>query len=377
MRLEDSKVYRPTRAIIDLKALEYNYISIKERLREDIGILAVVKADAYGHGAVEVVRRLEALGCSFLGVALCEEGIELRRAGIKTPILILGGFFEGEVGSIIDFNLTPLIFDSRSATLLHRYASKVGKVVRAHLKVDTGMGRLGVVVEELPHFLKALRNYKNIELEGLLSHFSEAEKEEKGYSLEQLKKFNKAIDLVLNAGFNPKYIHIANSAAILNIPSSLFNLVRPGILLYGSYPSERFKSILKVKPVLTLVTEVLQLKKVSKGSPISYGRDYVTARDSLIATIPIGYGDGFPRSLSNRGQALVRGKRVPIVGRICMDLTMLDVTDCPQVEVGDEVVLIGGQGEDRITVEEVAEKAGTISYEILCGITSRVRREYL
>ena len=369
-------LYRPTRAIIDLSSLEYNFRNIKSRLPEGTAILAVVKADAYGHGAIEVARRLESIGCDLLGVALCEEGMELRMAGIKCPILILGGIFPNQVDSIFDFDLTPIIFDKRSAQLLGEAAEQRGRRLCVHLKIDTGMGRLGVSVEELGDLLTEIDRLKWIDIEGVMSHLAEADSEDDTYTSRQVARFRDAVEAVSKAGFNPRYIHIANSAAIVAFPDATFNLVRPGIMLYGVYPSQRFKKDIELRHVMTLTTEILQLKRVKKGSPISYGRTFVTTRDSLIGVIPIGYGDGFVRLLSNRGRVIVRGRSAPIVGRICMDLTMIDITDIDGVEIGEEVVLIGEQGGERIEVDEVAEKAGTIPYEIFCNISPRVQREY-
>lgn len=368
---------RPTRAVINLGALDHNYREIKGRLPKGVGILAVVKADAYGHGSIEVSRRLEALGCEFLGVALCEEGVRLREAGIKIPILVLSGFFESQVEVLTRFNLTPVVFDPSHLHLLNRVGEKEGRRIGVHLKVDTGMGRLGLLPEEVPSFIEELESFPYIYLEGLLSHLAEAEDEEGTFSKEQVERFERVLQILRRSRLNPLYVHIANSAAIFTLPSFLFNLVRPGIMLYGSYPSEALRRKVTLKPLMTLTTRILQVKRVGKRVPISYGREFVTERESLIGVIPIGYGDGLPRSLSNRGYVLVRGRRVPIVGRICMDLTMIDLTDVGEVSVNEEVVVIGRQWGEEITIEEFAELSGTISYEAFCRIGSRVPREYI
>lgn len=367
---------RPTTAFIDLEALRFNYTQLKARIAKGVKVLAMVKANAYGHGAVEVTRTLEGMGCDMFGVALCEEGIELREAGIKAPILVMGGVYKGQIGSLIAFNLTPVVFDIDTATAIDEALRASGKKLPIHVKIDTGMGRLGLLPHQVAQSFRQLKGLKNLEVEGLLTHLAEADEEDKGFSREQLETFLRVMEVVNGLGFNPPLKHIANSAAIVDYPPSHFNLVRPGIMLYGSYPSRGFKDKIMLRPVMRLVTRIIQLKRVESGFSISYGRTYITEKETTIATIPIGYGDGYPRRLSGLGEVLVRGKRAPIVGAICMDLTMLDVTHIEGVSIGDEVVIIGRCGMDDITVEEVAERSGTIPYEILCGIGNRVPREY-
>ncbi len=371
-----AQIRRPTHALIDLSALEYNYRTIKEHLPHDTAVLSVVKANAYGHGTIETAKRLESLGTDFFGVAICEEAIELREAGIKSPIIILSGIPKSQTEYIFRFDLTPLIFDIASAETIGMFAEKAGRKIKVHLKVDTGMGRLGVLPEQLSSFFEMLKNFRAIEIEGVASHLCESENKDNRYSLKQIDRFHKAVQIVRSCGYSPRYLHIANSGAILNLPSSLFNMVRPGLMLYGSYPSKRFKKKMALKPVMSFVTEIIHLKEVKKGLPLSYGRRFITARDSLIAVIPVGYGDGLPRSLSNKGQVIIGGKKASIVGTICMDLTIVDVTDLPHVELGDEVILIGRQESEEITAQDVAQTAGTIPYEILCGINKRVPRFY-
>lgn len=367
---------RPTRAIIDLSALEENYREIRKGLPQGVKVLAVVKADAYGHGVVPVAKRLESLGCDLFGVALCEEGVELREAGIKVPILVLSGFFESQVEVLPRFDLTPVVFHRSHLPLLNRAGEVEGKRIGIHLKVDTGMGRLGIMPEDVPSFLRDLSSYPYLYLEGVMSHLSEAEDEEGAFSREQIERFEGTLETIRACGFHPPYIHISNSAAIFNLKAH-YNLVRPGIMLYGSYPDESLRGKVDLKPVMRLVTSILQVRRVPEGMPISYGREFVTRRESLIGVIPIGYGDGFPRALSNRGFVLVRGRRVPVVGRVCMDLTMIDLTDIGEVGIGEEVVLVGRQGGEEIRIEEFARLSGTISYEALCRIGPRVPREYI
>ena len=367
---------RPTIAEIDLKALAFNYRQIKRHIPKGVSILAVVKADAYGHGAVPVSLKLEKLGVEYLGVAIPEEGVELRKGGVKAPILIFGGIFKGDAEEIIRYGLTPVVFDIESLKHLSKAAEKRRKKARVHIKVDTGMGRLGVPSELFPAFLKDLRKYPDIEIEGLLSHFSMTDGEEV-YTSYQWKKYQEAMAMAREIGISSRYLHMASSATLTTFPSFSGNLVRPGIMLYGSYPSPAIEKLIELRPVLTLKTRIHLLKSVSAGSRISYGGTFVTRRESLIATLPIGYADGYSTRLSNQGEVLIRGKRAPIVGRVCMDLIMVDVTGIPGVSKGDEAILIGRQGEERITADEIAKKIGSIPYEVLCLIGKRVPRVYI
>jgi len=367
---------RPTIAEIDLKALAFNYRQIKRHIPKGVSILAVVKADAYGHGAVPVSLKLEKLGVEYLGVAIPEEGVELRKGGVKAPVLIFGGIFKGDAEEIIRYGLTPVVFDIESLKHLSKAAEKRRKKARVHIKVDTGMGRLGVPFELFPAFLKDLRKYPDIEIEGLLSHFSMTDGEEV-YTAYQWKKYQEGLAMAREMGISSRYLHMASSATLTTFPSFSGNLVRPGIMLYGSYPSPAIEKLIELKPVLTLKTRIHFLKSVSTGSRISYGGTFVTRRESLIATLPVGYADGYSTRLSNQGEVLIRGKRSPVVGRVCMDLTMVDVTGIPGVSKGDEAILIGGQGEERITADEIAKKIGSIPYEVLCLIGKRVPRVYI
>lgn len=368
---------RPTVAEIDLKALEYNYCQIQRRIPKGTGIMGVVKADAYGHGSVPVSLRLEKLGAEYLGVATPEEGVELREGGVKTPILILGGLFsEEDIKRVFKFSLTPVVFEKEVLPLLSREAKRQGRKFKVHLKVETGMGRLGVAMDRWPAFLKEVKRSKEIEVEGILSHFSMADEDGGAYSAAQWEEFKRAVTLAEALGIPFKYLHMANSANLAAFAFCSGNLVRPGIMLYGSYPSPPFQERIKLRPLMTLKTRIHFLKTVPSGARISYGGTFVTRRDSLIATLPIGYADGYSRLLSNRGEVLIRGKRAPVVGTVCMDYIMVDATDIPHVSSGDEVVLIGKQGKERITAEEVAEKIGTISYEVFCSVSKRVPRIY-
>jgi alanine racemase len=368
---------RPTVAEVDLKALEFNYRQIQKKVSKGAKILGVVKADAYGHGSLRVSLALEALGVEYLGVAIPEEGVELRKGGVRTPILVLGGLFSEEEGNrFLRYNLTPVVFERESLRWLSKEAKKHRKTVRVHLKVDTGMGRLGVSTEGWPAFLQEVTRYREINVEGILSHFSMADEDGGAYSMEQWRKFEQAVAVAQASGLRPRYLHMANSANLATFAFCSGSLVRPGIMLYGSYPSPTFEKRIKLRPLMTLKTRIHFLKRVPAGIRISYGGTFVTQRESLIATLPIGYADGYRRLLSNRGEVLIRGQKAPVVGTVCMDYVMVDVTHIARVSSGDEVVLLGKQGKEKISAEEVAEKLGTISYEVLCSVGKRVPRVY-
>jgi alanine racemase len=367
---------RPTVAEIDLRSLEFNYRQLKKRIPKGVKVLAVVKADAYGHGSIPISLKLEKLGVEYLGVAMAEEGVELRKGGVKAPILILGGIYGGELDQVFRFHLTPVAFRRDSLQLLSKEAERRRRKIRVHLKVDTGMGRLGVPLNLWPTFLEEMRRFPIIEVEGILSHFSMTDEDEGTFTANQWNEFQKAVAMAEKMGIFCKYLHMANSATLTTLPSCSGNLVRPGIMLYGSYPSPMFQDLITLKPVMTLKTCIHFLKSVPPGTKISYGGAFITKRESLIATLPIGYADGYSRHLSNQGEVLIRGKRAPIVGKVCMDFIMVDVTEIPNVSLGDEAILMGKQGKEQITAEEIAEKIDSIPYEVLCLIGKRVPRVY-
>jgi alanine racemase len=294
---------------------------------------------------------------------------------VKTPILVLGGVFGEEVNQIFRSRLTPVVFRKDSLKILSGEAERRRRKLKVHIKVDTGMGRLGVPLNLWPDFLKEVKGLSHIEVEGLLSHFSMTNEEE-AFTREQWRRFKEAVDMAKGMGISFKYLHMANSATITTYPAFSGNLVRPGIMLYGSYPNPMFRDLISLKPVLTLKTRIHFLKSVPSGTRISYGGIYRTRRESLIATLPIGYADGYSRHLSNCGEILIHGKRAPVVGKVCMDFIMVDVTNIPRVSLGDEVILMGRQEKEEITVDEIAEKINSISYEVLCGIGKRVPRVY-
>ncbi|HTP05777.1 MAG TPA: alanine racemase [Nitrospirota bacterium] len=367
---------RPTAARINLQSLSHNFNEVMHRA-DGRKILAVVKAQAYGHGALGVSRHLVELGADMLGVALIEEGSELRAAGIEAPILVMGAVFPEQAETIAGLGLTPVVYDMKIARAVAEAAQKQKIKVAVHVKIDTGMGRIGIPPAAAEDFIVDLVNLRGITVQGMMTHFADADLRDKRFASKQMDIFESLLKKLDSRGIAIPLRHAANSAAVLDYRRALFTMVRPGLMLYGYNPLEGQAAGADLRPVLSLVTRIAFLKKVPAGLPISYGRTFVTKRESMIATIPIGYADGYSRGLSNRGEAIVRGVRVPVVGRVCMDMTMLDVTEVPAVSEGDEVVLIGSQGDERITADDIAVKTGTISYEVLCGISSRVPRVYV
>ena len=341
--------------------------------------MAVVKADAYGHGAVECARALESIGADWFGVALVEEGVELRKAGITSPIFCLGGFWQGQAVDVVDHALTTAIFLLDSAKELNARAAEAGRVIDFHLKVDTGMGRLGVQFARVEEFARALKQFDHLRLDGLMTHFADADSDGSDYTGTQIKRCNETWEMMRSLGFKPKWLQMANSAGIYSFPDSHGNLARAGATLYGLTRDVVAESSepRDLRPVMSLVSQVVMMKDVPAGSPLGYGCTFTTERESRIATIPIGYADGLRRAHSNNGHVIIRGQFAPIVGRVSMDLTLIDVTDSPDVKPGDEVILIGEQNGLRIRAEDLAKQIGTISYEIVTGISSRVPRVYL
>lgn len=368
---------RPTRAEIDLGALTRNHATLRAAA-PGVDVLAVVKADAYGHGAVPVSRALEAAGVRFLGVALVEEGLALREAGLRSDILVLGGAYDGGWETLLEHRMIPVVFRPEHLGALEAAARARGTTARAHLKVDTGMGRLGVLPGDVPAFLEAARACRRVELEGLCSHFANADLADAALTGLQVSRFRTALGQMRAAGFEPRWRHLSNSAGLLALPEARdgveMNLARPGLALYGLVPAPWLRPSRTLEPVLSWKTAVVHLKAVPAGTPVSYGSTWTAPRPSRIATLPVGYADGWSRLLSNRGAVLVRGRRAPIVGRVCMDLCMVDVTDVPGAEVGDEVVLLGTQGAETQDAHQLAALQGTIAYDVLCAIGARVPR---
>ncbi len=368
-------IYRSTLAVVDLDAIADNLRALRKLLPRSAAVCAIVKANAYGHGAVPVSRELQARGVEAFGVATVEEGVELRQAGIERPILVLGIGFSG-IEAAQEHRLAPLVYSPGSAERISRAARKMKKPLSVHLKLDTGMGRLGLLADEWKATLGNLLENPWVEVEGIATHFSSAESDP-AYTTNQLDRFREAVDLAGGVRQPPaSRIHAANSAGIVHHPESALTMVRPGLLLYGSYPDPSLREKVSVRPAMTFQTNVVFVKTLPPGSPVSYGRTFTTRRPSRIATLAVGYADGYRRDLSNRGWVLVRGRKAPVVGHVTMDLTMIDVTDLPDVSEGDDVILFGPGKEVCLPVEDLAERVGTISYELLCAVSSRVPRVY-
>ena len=366
---------RPTTAYIDLSALAHNLSEVR-RCASGRKILGIVKADAYGHGAVQCAKALVKEGVDMLGVALVEEGAELRKANINNEILVLGGVFENQAESLLEYNLTPAIYTTIQAESFSRAALIAGKILPVHVKIDTGMGRVGITPEDSVDFVLSISKMPGLKVMGLMTHLSDVAEKDKSFAELQVERFEMAMRRLKEEGIEIPLAHASGSAAVIDFAAANFNMVRPGIMLYGCYPSENTRDLVRLKPVMSLKAKIMHIKRVGPGTPISYGRTFYTEKESIIATLPIGYADGLNRGLSNQGSVLIGGKRCPIVGTVCMDMTMVDITGVPGAQVFDEAVIIGRQGVEEITAWEVAKLLGTISYEVLCNVSKRVVREY-
>ena len=374
---------RPTWAEIDLNHLAANFKRVKQRVGPVARVMAVVKANAYGHGAVSCARRLVNEGADWFGVALPEEGIELRSAGITQPVLCLGGFWPGQAAACIQHQLTPVIYRLDMLEALNQAASNAGVVTDVHIKVDTGMGRLGIRFDELSEFVAALECFRNVRIDGIMSHLAAADDAScQPLTRDQIQRFEDAVVVFRDHGYRPTYLHLANSAGIYGHRDAWGNMVRPGGVLYGLWRdvlplSDNDAELL---PVMSLHTRISLLKWVPPGETLGYGCTFEASRRSLIATLPVGYHDGYMRGLSNRAHVIVRGMYAPVVGRISMDLTLIDVTNVSGVEVDDQVTLLGRDRQNaelKIVAEDLARIVGTLSYEVTCGISERVPRVYL
>lgn len=359
---------RPVWLEVDLDAIAHNVRIIKQVVGKNTQIIAVVKANAYGHGAVEVSETLLENGVTMLGVGVIEEGIVLREAGIKAPILICGLTMNDQIEPLVMYNLTATVCQLKTIQILSRIASKNKKRARVHIKIDTGMGRLGIPTTDTLNFVKKISQMKNIEIEGIFTHFAATNEEDGNYTRRQFEKYEKALLELERERINIPLKHVANSAAILNSPSFHLNAVRPGIIIYGLFPWPETKRTVQLKPAAEFKTKIVFLKEVPAGKSIGYGRTYTTTKPTRIATLPVGYADGYSWLLSNNGEVLVRGERAPIIGKICMDLCMIDVTHIGGVQIGDEVVLWGKQGSRMVSVQEIAQRTGNIVYEVICMV---------
>lgn len=366
---------RPTYAEIDLSAIDKNIKNILNQTRP-AAVMAVVKANGYGHGALEVSKQALESGAQYLAVAVPEEGIALRKNSISAPILVFAGLFPDQADVLVKHELEATVYTPEQLQALARAAAKNEKTAVLHIKVDTGMGRVGVPWQNALAFIRKAQNHPHVRIQGLYTHFATSDEKDKTYAYLQLDRFQSVVEECRQAKIKIPVIHTANSGAILDIPESYFDMVRPGVMMYGYYPSPDTTESIEIHPAMTLQTQVLHIKTVPQDTYISYGRLYRTRESTRIATLPIGYADGYNRALTNKAEALIRGTRYPVVGRVCMDLIMVDVGNNNEISVGDPVVLYGQQGSETISIQDVASKLGTIPYEVTCWISNRVPRLY-
>jgi len=356
---------RPTWLEIDLDAVATNTGLLKSLVGDKTQIMAVVKANAYGHGAVEVSRVVLKNGATRLAVATLEEGAELREAKINAPILVLGVSTQDDLEALICYNLIAGIGELEVAKRLSEIAKKYKKSAKIHINIDTGMARLGVRAQEALKVIREIKKLPQITVEGIFTHFASSGEEDKTSTYQQFEQYRQVIDGLKKEGIHVPLRHVADSATLLDLPSLHLDMVRPGIAIYGAYPSNSVKNRVGLQPVSSFKTKIISLRNLPPGAKVSYGGTYVTTKLTRVATLPVGYADGYSRVMSNQGQVLIRGRRAPIIGRVCMDHCMVDVTHLPEVEVGDEVILWGKQGKEYISLEEIARKMGTIVYEVV------------
>ena len=368
---------RPTVAVIDCDAFVNNLREIRKRIGPERKVMAVVKANAYGHGAVQLARCAIGTEADWLAVATIEEANELKDSGIDAPILILGAILPQEAKEVVKRGFRAVVPSHEVAQALEKASRTLGTKAKVHIMLDTGMGRIGFWHEGFVEDFQRIQSLGNLQIEGVLSHFRQSDVEDKEFAEWQLTRFREITNQIQKRGHVFQMRHIANSGAILDYPDSFFDMVRAGIILYGLYPSAGASRNLSLGPVMTLKTKVVFLKTAPPGRSISYGRTYTTNRVTRVATLPLGYADGIPRYLSNTGFMMMKGIRVPIIGRVTMDQTMIDVTEVSDVALGDDVLVFGRMGEDSLSVEEVARWAGTIPYEVVCWVSRRVPRDYV
>ena len=362
---------------IDLNILDENYKTIRAKVPPEVKILCVVKADAYGHGATDVARRLALHGADYFGVATVEEAVELRDSGITTPILVMSGIFPwDEIKPVLANNLTPVVYDFHTLHRIQEESAHFDSLLKIHIKIDTGMGRLGFHPDDMPSVIDHIKNTANVRVEGLMSHFASSENRDE-HGINQITRFKKVLDLFKDNSIEPELAHMANSGVLTNYPEAYFNMVRVGINLYGSYSAKALRDKLVLKQVMKLTSKIALIREFPSGCSLSYGRTFTTTRKTKVAYIPLGYADGYPRTMSNKGRVLIRDTECSIVGRVCMDWLLVDVTDLGDVNAGEDVVLLGKSNTKVITADEIAELEGTIPYEILCKISKRVVREYV
>jgi alanine racemase len=369
---ENNKLLRPAYLEVNLDALAYNIRNIRKKLGRDVDFMAIVKADAYGHGAYEVAKLALENGADSLGVAILEEGIELREKGIKAPMANLFPEPPERAEKVVEYELDQIITDVEFVKRLSQEAKKQNKCSNVLIEIDTGLGRYGISPHETIEVVKEIKKLGNVRLKGIFSQFSTADQRKKDFAFHQLSVFKNTLDELESFSNHIPVKSIANSGAVLDIPASYFNHVRVGHLLYGLYPSLETSESIEVKPAMSLKSKVIFIKEVEKGTPISYGQTYIAEKKTRIATIPLGYADGYSRLLSNKGEVLIRGKRAKVVGRVCMDAFMIDVSDIPEVKIGDEVVVMGRQGDDEITAHDLGKWTNTFAYEIMTRMGKRL-----
>ncbi len=365
---------RHTIAVISSKSLAHNVARIRSIAGES-KIIAVIKANAYGHGMIGIATELTKLGIGVFGVAYADEGIILRENGFTQKIIVLVPETNGNAKLCVDYDLTPVIYSFEFAEALSREATAKGSLAKGHLFIDTGMNREGLSPAMALDFMEKAESLKNLEIEGICTHFATSTNN-LTFANKQLDLFNQTLDLLNDNGYDFKYKHAANSGAIINLPESRFNLVRPGMTLYGYPPSADLEEVLNLKPILKLKTKVISVRRIFAGDTVGYGLEYISDKERSIATIPVGYGDGYSRGLTHKAQCLIGGKRYSFVGTICMDVAMIDIGD-DEIKCGDEVVLIGWQGDEFISAYELSDKLGTIPYEVITAISARVPRIYV
>ena len=367
----------PNRAVwaeVNVGAVEHNIREIQKKVAGGAKFCAVVKANAYGHGAVPIAQAAIRCGADYLAVAVLSEGIELRAAGISLPVLILSTVPDEQAADLVKYDITATVYSLESAKVLSAEAVRQGKCVKMHLAVDTGMGRIGIAPEQAGLLAAEIQKLPAVDLEGMFSHFAMADSRDKAFAYVQLERFKTAISAVEAVGIHLAIRHIANSAAALEMPETHFDMVRAGIILYGLWPSGEVARNTDLRPAMRLKAKISHVKTVEKGRPISYGCTFVTERESIIATLPLGYADGYTRLFSGKAAVEISGKRAKVVGRICMDQCMIDVTDIENPKIGQEVTLFGSE---TLTADEAADWIGTINYEIICMVSSRVPRVYI
>lgn len=364
-------------AEINLNNYRYNFLSLKKVLKPGVRVMAVVKANAYGHGITGIAKAASSMGIRFFGVVCMHEAKLLRSAGIRSRILLMNYSDTDSLDQLIRRKITVTVIDRKILAALDKTARKYAQKIPMHVKIDTGMHRLGISPEEALKFIPAIEEYKNLYLEGMFTHFATADEKDLDFTKEQLVRFNGLVEELKRKNIRIPLIHTANSAASLRLPESHFSMVRPGIILYGLKPSGDFRIPFKPKPILSLKTKVVQIRRLPKGETVGYGRTYKSERTILMATLPVGYGDGFRRAPNHWSHVLVRGKQAPVIGRISMDQTTIDISRITGCRIGDEVVLIGKQKNAEITADDIGRQLGTINYEVVTSLSERVSRKYI